>query len=105
MRALCDTAGLGFIAFDPTLTTVSINALFEEISGIRADSVGQNLQQVARDQSMISLTKDLMERVQGSPNRSANDDFEFSGVAYQVVGSAVGPMGQTGLAMVFKRKD
>jgi hypothetical protein len=104
-RALSDASGFGFIGFDPVLNAVSINPMFEEISGIRSDAIGQNIQQLARDQSMISLTRDVFERVQGSPNRTAMDDFEFSGVAYQVIGCGVGPMDQTGMAMIFKRKD
>jgi PAS domain-containing protein len=105
MRALCEAAQLGFIAIDASMVVVSMNAQFEEVSGIRGEGVGQAIQEIARDQSMVSLTKDLFERVQGSMTRSAVDDFEFSGVAYQVIGAGAGPQGQTGMAMIFKRKD
>jgi hypothetical protein len=46
-----------------------------------------------------------MERVLSSVNRSATDEFEFSGVAYQVMGSAVGPEGSSGMAMIFRKRE
>jgi len=105
VRALCEATNLGFVAVDPNLVVVAMNPQFEEVSGIRGDAVGQAVQQIARDQSLISLTKDLQERVQSSPSRSALDDFEFSGVGYQVVATGAGPANQSGFAMVFKKKE
>jgi PAS domain-containing protein len=105
IRALCEASQLGFIAVDPNLVVVAMNPQFEEVSGIRTEAIGQAVQQVARDQSLISLTKDIQERALSSPSRSATDDFEFSGVAYQVIGMAAGPANKQGLAMVFKKKD
>ena len=105
VRALCEASQLGFIAVDSKLVVVAMNPQFEEVSGIRGgDAVGQAIQQVARDQSLISLTKDLQERVVSSPSRSATDDFEFSGVAYQVIATGAGPASDSGFAMVFKLK-
>ena len=105
VRALCEATHLGFIAVDSNLVVVAMNPQFEEVSGIRMDAVGQAVQQIARDQSLISLTKDLQDRVQSSPSRSALDDFEFSGVAYQVVATGAGPVSQSGFAMVFKKRE
>ncbi len=105
LKTTADVAGFGFISFDSEMTVVGMNSQFEEISGIRMDAIGQGLQQIARDQSMVSLIKDLHERVQGSQNRTATDDFEFSGVAYQVVGVGAGPEMQSGLGVVFRKKD
>lgn len=105
IRALCEASHLGFVAVDSNLVVVGMNPQFEEVSGIRMDAVGQTVQQVARDQSLISLAKDLQERIQGSPSRSATDEFEFSGVAYQVIGTGAGPTSQSGFAMVFKKKE
>ncbi len=104
-KALSDSCNFGFIALDPSMTVVGMNSQFEEMSGMRMDSIGQQMQQVARDQSMISLTKDLMDRVLSSSNRVATDEFEFSGVAYWVVGTAVGPEGNSGMAMIFRKKE
>ena len=104
-RALCEASQLGFIAVDSNLVVVAMNPQFEEVSGIRMEAIGQAIQQVARDQSLISLSKDLQERVQGSPSRSALDNFEFSGVAYQVIATGAGPVSKPGFAMAFKKKD
>jgi PAS domain-containing protein len=105
IRALAEASQNGFIAFDSTLVTVALNPQFEEISGVRADVVGQGIQQVARDQAFVMLVQDLKERVASSPSRSALDDFDFSGVAYQVIAAGAGPTTQGGFALVFKRKD
>ena len=105
VRALCEASNFGFLAVDPNLVVVGMNPMFEEISGIRMDAIGQAVQQVARDQSLISLSKDLQERVQDSPSRSSLDEFEFSGVLYQVIATGAGPIGQSGFAMAFKKKD
>jgi len=105
IRALCEASQMGFVAVDMNLVVVAMNPQFEEVSGIRTEALGQAILQVARDQSLISLTKDLQERVQSSPSRSALDDFEFSGVAFQVIATGAGPVGKQGFAMVFKKKD
>jgi hypothetical protein len=105
VRALCEASKFGFMGVDTNLVMVAMNPQFEEVSGIRLDAIGQAVQQVARDQSLISLAKDLQERVQSSPSRSATDDFEFSGVAYQVIATGAGPVSQAGFAMVFKKKE
>lgn len=105
MRALADTAQCGLVAFDAAQVVMVINAKFEEMSGIRAESVGQALSTVARDQAFVSLVNDLKEKSQMSVSRSTTDDFEFTGVAYQVVGVTVGPPSQQGLAVLFRKKE
>ncbi len=105
LRALCDPAQQGFVAFDQAFMITGMNPQFEEISGIRLESVGQNVQQAARDQAFGLLISDLKERIASSPSRSVMDEFEFSGVAYQVIGVGVGPVSKGGFAAVFKRKE
>ncbi len=105
VRALSETSQMGFVAVDSNLVVVGMNPQFEEVSGIRMDAIGQAVQQIARDQSLISLAKDLQERVVSSPSRSASDDFEFSGVSFHVIATGVGPANQSGFAMVFKKKE
>ena len=58
-RALAEASQQGFIGFDSSLRVVAMNPQFEEISGIRVDSIGQTLQQIARDQSFVLLVNDL----------------------------------------------
>jgi len=105
VRALAEAGQSGFIGFDASQTVVGLNPQFEEISGIRMDVIGQNLQQIARDQAFLMLVNDLKDRVEGSPSRSALDEFEFSGVGYQVIATGAGPLSQQGVALVFKRKE
>jgi hypothetical protein len=105
VRALSEAGQQGFIAFDSKMVAVAMNPLFSELSGIRMDNIGHNINQVARDQAFISLGKDIYERVQSSPSRSALDEFEFSGVLYSVVAVGVGPAHQMGFAMIFRKKE
>ena len=105
LRAICDAGMQGFIGFDQDFTIVGMNPQFEEISGIRMDVIGQNVQQAARDQAFASLISDLKDRILSSPSRSVVDEFEFSGVAYQVIGVGVGPINLGGFVSVFKRKE
>ncbi len=104
-RALAEASGFGLMAFDSNMNVVSMNQQFEEISGIHMNVLGQSLQQVARDQAFVMLVNDLKDRVQGSPSRSVLDEFEFSGVSYQVVAVGVGPVMGSGLVLSFKRKE
>ena len=105
IRAIAEASTQGFMAFDSNLTVVAMNPQFEEISGMRADSVGQSMSTVARDQAFVSLVTDLKDRVASSPSRSALDEFEFSGVLYQVVATAAGNHNEQGFAVVFKKKE
>lgn len=105
VRAVSEASGFGMVGFDSQLVVQAMNPQFEEISGIRIVAIGQTVQQAARDQAFISLVNDLKDRVLASPSRSAMDEFEFSGLNYQVVAMGVGPVSQSGLALVFKRKE
>lgn len=40
VRALCEASKLGFMAVDTNLVVVAMNPQFEEVSGIRTDSIG-----------------------------------------------------------------
>jgi hypothetical protein len=60
---------------------------------------------MARDQAFVSLIQDLKERVGMSPSRSALDEFEFSGVLYQVIAAGAGPVRDAGFAAIFKKKE
>ena len=105
VRALSDASNFGFIGFDSNGIVVGMNTMFEEISSIRIDQIGQGIQQIARDQSFIKLYNSLKEVVEGSASRSGLDETEFTGVAYTIVATAAGPAGQAGMALVFKKKD
>ena len=105
IRAVAEASQFGFVAFDSNLSVVAMNPQFEEMSGIRMDSVGQSLAQMARDQAFVSLIQDLQERVGSSPSRSALDQFEFSGMDYQVISAGAGKPEEQGFAVIFKKKE
>jgi hypothetical protein len=75
------------------------------MSGIRGETVGQTLAQMARDQAFVALMQDLQERVSSSPSRSALDQTEFSGVDYQVIAAGAGPLRDPGFAILFRKKE
>lgn len=105
VRAMAEASQMGFIGFDSSLMVVAMNPQFEEISGIRMDSVGQSIAQIARDQAFVSLVNDLKERVGNSPSRSALDEFEFSGVGFQVIGTSAGSIKDPGFAVIFRKRE
>lgn len=90
LRMLGETLKGGVVVFDHQRRIVYLNGIFEEISGIRADSAsGQYLGSVARDQSLGSFANDLMDRlIVGSEGLA--EDYEFSGITYRVKISAFG---------------
>ena len=104
VRAVAESSGYGFLAFDSQLKVVAMNEQFEEMSGIRAEAIGQTLSQMARDQSFVLLIQSLLDKAGTSPTRSSTDQTEFSGVMYDAIGAGVGPARDTGITIVFKKK-
>jgi PAS domain-containing protein len=102
--AIAEAGQMGLIAFDPSLVMLFVNPFFSDLSGIRSDTVGQTLAQVA-DQAMVSLVNDLKANAERSGTRSANDKFEFQGIDYSVVGVLIGPREQSGIALLFRKKE
>jgi hypothetical protein len=102
-KGISELGKFAFVAFDPSLNCVSLNDLFSEISGIRSDAIGQALSQIA-DQSLTALVIDLMKVASGSPMKMATDRFPFQGDDYEVIANAIQVKGQSGLAILFKRK-
>ncbi|MBC7397614.1 MAG: hypothetical protein H7333_09240 [Bdellovibrionales bacterium] len=82
-----------------------MNPQFEEISSIHLDAVGQNLSQIARDQAFVILVNELKERIAESPSRSSLDKFEFSGLNFDVVGTAAGSIKDPGFALIFTKRE
>lgn len=92
-RMLGEVVPVGLVVFDSEKRIVHLNAVFEELSGIRLDSArGQGMSDVARDQALGVFTSDLLDRTSvGSDGLS--EEFEFSGVSYRFHSAAVGSMG------------
>ncbi|MDR3607442.1 MAG: FHA domain-containing protein [Oligoflexia bacterium] len=93
LKMLAEASGIGLVVCGPDRKIVFANSVFEDLSGIRADSaLGQQISEVARDQSLAVLAADLFDRVVpgGDP---VSEDYDFSGVACTVQVSAFGGSG------------
>lgn len=99
-RLLGAHSKIGVVVCDANRAVVSLNAIFEEASGIRADgAIGQELSSLARDQAFGSLVQDLFARAQPGSD-GVSEDFDFSGVTFKLHASAVGAMTGTVKAYV-----
>ncbi len=92
-RMLGDISKQGIVIFDAERRIIYINPIFEELSGIRSDSsLGQTIQNVARDQAFGVFCSDLFDK--SSPgNIGSSDEFEFSGTVYKIYISTLGITG------------
>jgi hypothetical protein len=102
--AIAEAGSFGFVAFDPQLNLLSVNSMFEDISAIRAESIGQKIAAIA-DQAVTALVNDLLENARRNPSHMATDKAEFQNISYSVTAVTIGPKEQSGLAILFKRKD
>jgi PAS domain-containing protein len=107
LQNAADLAGLGLVFCGPDRKIIAMNPMFEELSGIRADSsVGEEIGSVARDQSLGALVQDLFDRA--VPGGDAMiEDYEFSGVSCKVHAIACGASGDPAkaFALMVKRSE
>lgn len=84
LRAIASTSKHGTAILDEERKVLYINSIFEEITGVRLDSVeGQALGSVVRDQAFSGLVIDLCERA--SPGTEGiTEDFDFSGIMFEI---------------------
>lgn len=95
LRAMGDVARFGVVVCDAGRRIVYMNEMFQEISGIRADSaLGQEFSIVARDQGLVALVGDLFERAPTGGDGVA-EESDFSGISYRLTGAALGSFGGT----------
>lgn len=95
LKTMGGVGTLGFVILDHEKKIIYLNALFEEISGIRSDqALGQSMTDVARDQAMGAFTQDLLDRTPVAGEGLA-EDFDFSGISYKVHSAAYGTSGQS----------
>jgi PAS domain-containing protein len=93
LRAMAIASPHGFVALDAERNVVFMNSVFEEITGVRLESSeGQALAGVVRDQAFSALINDLCDRV-APGTEGMGEDFEFSGLPFQVLVSAFGSFG------------
>ncbi len=104
VRALADAHQEAMIAFDAGLNLVAVNAVGEEVVGIRMTNIGSHLSQFARDRAFISLVEDIASKSSAMVYGAVDDQFEFSGDAYWLTAFAVGPAQRKGFVILFRRK-
>ena len=94
IQQLGEKVPVGMVLCDSERRVLTLNNVFEELSGIRAEgALGQTLASVARDESLGSLIEDLFGRA--SPGSElVTEDYEFSGTLYQVSVTAFGTPGR-----------
>lgn len=108
IQALSALPRIGFVWCDSEFRVREMNALFEEITGIRVDQAqGQLLSQVARDEAFSGLVSDLMARVTASGvGGRAVEEIEFSGTSYRVTAAGVAQSGLiAGVAIFLERME
>lgn len=104
LKSVAEMTRSAFAGFDGSLNIQAINEIFTEASGIRSDAVGQAVSLVG-DQALAALIVDLTKNAQTSPNRLAMDRFAFQGDDYDVVANWITVKSQSGLAVIFKRRN
>jgi len=93
LRMLGNVIKYGIVVFNSEKKIAYINGHFEEISGIRADAaIGNDIGDVARDQSMGPFISDLFGRVSVG-GEGSGEDYDFSGISHKVYLAAFGAPG------------
>ncbi len=101
LRMLGGLEKFGVAVCDGDRRITYMNALFEEMSGIRSENgVGQDFGSVARDQSFGLFIQDLSDR---SPTGGAgpSEDYDFSGITYRVSSAAFGQVGGPAVCFLY----
>jgi hypothetical protein len=93
LRMIGSLEKFGVVVCDAEYRIVCLNAMFEEISGIRADSsIGQDFAAVARDSSFVPFMQDLASRCPAG-GAGVSEDYDFSGITYRVSAASFGQAG------------
>ena len=105
VKSIGEVAKFGLMLCDSERKIIYMNPIFEEISGLRFDNVvGQEMGDVARDQAMGSFTNDIFDRA-STNSEGVSEDFEFSGVKFEIKASAVGQGSAKGFLMIAMRAE
>lgn len=93
LRTIAMNAKQGVAVLDEERKVICLNAIFEEVTGVRNDSSeGQPLATVSRDQAFSSLVNDLCERA-APGTEGASEEFDFAGIVFQIHVVAFGTFG------------
>ena len=83
-----------------------MNAVFEELSGIRADQArGEDLRSIARDQALGAMANDLFDRAHGASGEGIQEDFDFSGIVYKLTAVLFGGGDAKGFVLIASKAD
>ncbi|MBS1961909.1 MAG: FHA domain-containing protein [Bdellovibrionales bacterium] len=93
LRTIAMNAKQGVAVLDEERKVICLNAIFEEVTGVRNDSSeGQPLASVSRDQAFSSLVGDLCDRA-APGTEGASEEFDFAGIVFVVHVVAFGTFG------------
>jgi hypothetical protein len=93
IRTLLPVAQFGMVLLDESRRIVTMNPIFEELSGIRLQGVeGQELASQGRDQSFGEFVNDVCNRAPVGAE-GLTESYDFSGIPHKVHVAAFGPPG------------
>ena len=102
MRSLGELGHVGVVICDGEYKPIYANPMFEQISGIRAEDA-KPLPELARDQAFTGFVKDAFNKA-GAGTKFV-EEFEFSGVHYQVMVSHQSAGASHAYVLVFSKKE
>jgi PAS domain-containing protein len=104
-QLLGENARFGLMVYDSDKNLYFMNPLLEDLTGIhQAQAVGQNIGAVGRDQAFISMIEEMLE--QAGSMGDAMEEYEFSGVPYELKAKVVGSPGRVkGYWIIAMRMD
>ena len=86
-----DIQQVGVLVFDEDKQIRFINPTFEEVTGIRfSEAQSSTIGEVARDQAFVALIEDMFEQISNSSGAAVQEEFDFSGVEYNITGAGLG---------------
>lgn len=101
-----DVSHFGIVVCDENKQVISVNSVFEDITGIRGmEALGKDLSSVARDDAFGAMTSEILNKLAVDPRTRISEDFEFSGINYKIHGSAAGTDRAMGYVVFIVKAD
>ncbi len=106
IRIMGGTAKAGIVVCNQERNIAYMNSIFEEVSGINlTEALGQDLSAMARDQAFGELVVTLFDAAQVSIGSEVVEDFDFSGINYEMKVIAFGRNNPVGFLLSAMKKD
>jgi PAS domain-containing protein len=100
VRMIGNLVKFGLLICDQDRKIVYMNAMMEEITGIRSDNaIGNDIPTVARDQAFGAFSNDVFDRAPVG-GEGVSEDFDFSGVSFKMYAGSFGAPGATARCFV-----